>query len=570
MSFREIRIDNLGVIDQATIEPSPGLTVISGETGAGKTMLLTGLGLIMGAKAEPATVRNGANRAVVEGRLAVDDSNIIDRALDAGAELDDDGTLLLVRSVAAEGRSRAFLGGRTVPQSLLGEISADLVTVHGQSDQVRLRTASRQRTALDAFGGETVSNTLAKYRQSWDEWQALDRELQDLIETRTQRVAEAEVLGNQLDEIAAADLEENEDAALRSTVARLTYSEDLQHAADTAREALTSGSATESVAAAELAEVARAALSQGAVHDESLAEYADRAQEIGYLASDLSTDLASYATEIDTDPNQLAQAHERLALITGLVRKHHVDSVMELLQWEEKARHRFSLLQSDTSRIDELKEALQSQSQMLEDLAGRLSQQRKAAAKSLSKAVTTELHGLAMPDAVFDVSITAGDLSFNGRDEITFLLTPHAAAPPRPLGQGASGGELSRVMLALEVALAQQHGVADRTFVFDEVDAGVGGQAAIEIGRRLARLSRSSQVLVVTHLAQVAAFADQHLVVRKGQKNTTSVFPVDDVERVKELARMLSGQVESSTAQQHAAELLGLATSARESWDDQR
>lgn len=570
MSFREIRIDNLGVIDQATIEPSPGLTVISGETGAGKTMLLTGLGLIMGAKAEPATVRNGANRAVVEGRLAVDDSNIIDRALDAGAELDDDGTLLLVRSVAAEGRSRAFLGGRTVPQSLLGEISADLVTVHGQSDQVRLRTASRQRAALDAFGGETVSNTLAKYRQSWDEWQALDRELQDLIETRTQRVAEAEVLGNQLDEIAAADLEENEDAAVRSTVARLTYSEDLQHAADTAREALTSGSATESVAAAELAEVARAALSQGAVHDESLAEYADRAQEIGYLASDLSTDLASYATEIDTDPNQLAQAHERLALITGLVRKHHVDSVMELLQWEEKARHRFSLLQSDTSRIDELKEALQSQSQMLEDLAGRLSQQRKAAAKSLSEAVTTELHGLAMPDAVFDVSITAGGLSFNGSDEITFLLTPHAAAPPRPLGQGASGGELSRVMLALEVALAQQHGVADRTFVFDEVDAGVGGQAAIEIGRRLARLSRSSQVLVVTHLAQVAAFADQHLVVRKGQKNTTSVFPVDDVERVKELARMLSGQVESTTAQQHAAELLGLATSARESWDDQR
>lgn len=570
MSFREIRIDNLGVIDQATIEPSPGLTVISGETGAGKTMLLTGLALIMGAKAEPATVRNGANRAVVEGRLAVDDASIIDRALDAGAELDEDGTLLLARSVAAEGRSRAFLGGRTVPQSLLGEISADLVTVHGQSDQIRLRTASRQRAALDAFGGEVVNKTLVKYRQSWDQWLALDRELQTLIETRTQRVAEAEVLGSDLDEIAAAELEENEDTNLKSTVARLTHSEDLQLAADTAREALTSGAATEAVAAAELAEVARTALSQGAVHDEVLAEYAERAQEIGYLASDLSTDLASYATAIDTDPNQLAQAHERLSFVTGLLRKHHVESVAELVDWEEKARHRFSLLQSDTTRIDELKEALQKQTQILEGLAEELSQHRTQAGKSLAKAVTAELHGLAMPDARFEVSITPTALNLNGRDDITFLLTPHAAAPPRPLGQGASGGELSRVMLALEVALAQQRGVEDRTFVFDEVDAGVGGQAAIEIGRRLARLSRSSQVLVVTHLAQVAAFADQHLVVRKGEKNTTSVNVVDDMERVKELARMLSGQVESSTAQQHAAELLGLATSARESWDDQR
>ncbi|HLR55641.1 MAG TPA: DNA repair protein RecN [Actinomycetales bacterium] len=585
MSFTEIRIADLGVIDRAVLELGSGLSVITGETGAGKTMLLTGLGLILGEKADPKEVRTGAERAYVEGRLALEDTLIRNRVQDAGGELDDD-ELLISRSVVAGGRSRAFLGGRSVPQAVLGEIAQDMVTVHGQSDQIRLRTAARQRTALDDFGGQTLAAALRNYRAAWSEFGAVGTELAELKDQRTQRLTEAQMLRTALAEIAEAEISAGEEETLKQRIERLTHSEDLLHAAQGAHQLLSdtssglgsagigssgidsgiasSGAASPGIAL--LVEDVRKMLADAAEHDPQLGEYAKRAAEIGYLVADLAADLASYSADIDTDPGELTAAHERLALITGLLRQHAAESSEEVLAWAENAQKRFLELDRDDVRVEELAARLKELDSELEASATELTRLRATAAKELQELVTTELHSLAMPDAQFTVEMTSVERGPHGADEISFLLAAHRGAPLRPLGQGASGGELSRVMLALEVALATRRLHRQHTFVFDEVDAGVGGQAAVEVGRRLAKLARNSQVLVVTHLPQVAAFADHHLVVTKetaaGASTATTVQRVTDEERVTELARMLSGQADSGTARQHAAELLALAAAA--------
>lgn len=581
MSFTEIRIADLGVIDRAVLELGPGLSVITGETGAGKTMLLTGLGLILGEKADPKEVRAGAQRAYVEGRLALQDALIRNRVEDVGGELDDD-ELLISRSVVAGGRSRAFLGGRSVPQAVLGEIAQELVTVHGQSDQIRLRTAARQRTALDDFGGQTLAAALRDYRAAWSEFGAVGTELAELKDQRTQRLTEAQMLRTALGEIAEAEISAGEEETLKQRIERLTHSEDLLHAAQRAHQLLSdtsSGVASSSIGSTSIGESGvassaspgialsvedvRKTLADAAEHDPQLGEYAKRAAEIGYLVADLAADLASYSADIDTDPGELTAAHERLALITGLLRQHAAESSEELLAWAENAQKRFLELDGDDARLEELAARLKELDAQLEASATELTRLRTTAAKELQQLVTTELHSLAMPDAQFTVELTPVERGPHGADEISFLLAAHRGAPLRPLGQGASGGELSRVMLALEVALATRRLDRQHTFVFDEVDAGVGGQAAVEVGRRLAKLARNSQVLVVTHLPQVAAFADHHLVVTKetaaGASTATTVQRVTDEERVTELARMLSGQADSGTARQHAAELLALA-----------
>lgn len=562
MSFSEIRIADLGVIDNAVLELGPGLSVITGETGAGKTMLLTGLGLILGEKADPLTVRTGAERAFVEARLQLEDAELIERVHDAGGEMDDD-ELLISRTVVAAGRSRAFLGGRSVPQAVLGEIARELVTVHGQSDQVRLRTAARQREALDEFAGPEFAAARAKYRGAWQELNEVSATLAELQDRRDQRLAEAEVLRTALAEISEADPVAGEEVELKQLIARLTHSEDLLHATRGAHDFLLgSGDQPETSTVAHLVEQARKLLADGAQHDDALAELAKRAAEIGYLVADLGADLASYSTNVDTDPARLTQTHERLALITGLLRKHLVEDTAELLEWAEASQKRFLELDGDDERVVELQERRGVLEAELQELAETLTALRTQAAQQLEQLVTAELHLLAMPEAQFSISIKRSEPSINGQDDIEFLLAPHRGAPPRGLTSGASGGELSRVMLGIEVALAGQRRSQQHTFVFDEVDAGVGGAAAVEVGRRLAKLARTSQVVVVTHLAQVAAFADQHLVVTKRSDESTTattVQRVSETERVTELARMLSGQADSTTAQQHAQELLGLA-----------
>jgi DNA repair protein RecN (Recombination protein N) len=562
--LEEMRIRSLGVIADAVLELGPGLTVVTGETGAGKTMVVTGLGLLLGERADAGVVRSGAGSAVVEGRFAVPaDGGVAGRAVEAGADLDD-GSLIVARSVAAGGRSRAHLGGRSVPVGVLSEIADDLVAVHGQSEQVLLRSASRQREVVDRYAGEAVAGPLAAFSEAYRRRQQVRAQLDEITTRARERAQEADLLRLGLDEVAAVEPQPGEDAALLAEWQRLSHAEDLQVAASRAHAALLGDPLLPEPGpdAAGLVDAARRLLDRVRAHDADLARLADRLAEVGYLVADVATELSGYAESVEADPARLAAVEERRAALAALTRKYGED-VDAVLAWAQRAAVRLAELEGDDERGAGLRAELADLEGRLADLADQLHQVRTAAGERLAKAVSVELTELAMPHARLTVDVRRRDeLGPQGADEVTLLLAPHAGAEPRPLARGASGGELSRVMLALEVVLAGSDPVP--TFVFDEVDQGVGGRAAVEIGRRLARLSRSSQVLVVTHLPQVAAFADRHLVVAKeddGQVTESGVVRLDEAGRVRELARMLAGQAESGSARAHAEELLELAAS---------
>lgn len=563
--IEEIRIENLGVIESATVPLGPGLTAITGETGAGKTMVLSGLGLLLGARADAAVVRTGAKQATAEGCFVVDPTSAVaERARDAGAELDDDGTLVALRTVAAAGRSRAFLGGRSVPQGVLGEIAEDLVTVHGQQDQARLRSPRHQREALDAFAGPRHAAALAEYRAAWGERQRTADELAAMVASTAERAREAELLRLGLAEVERLAPLPGEDVALAAEAARLGHVEELRTAAATAHLAL-SGDDDGAPGASTAVEMARRSLEGVAQHDAVLAGLAERLAEARYLLDDVAAELVGHADGLQADPARLEEAHRRRAELTTLARSHG-GTVDDVLAWAQEAGLRLLDLEGSEDRTASLRGRLDELEVRLADVAATVTAARLDAARRLADAVTDELSGLAMASAALEVRVRPlPELGPWGAEDVEMLLVAHAGAPARPLGQGASGGELSRVMLAIEVALATAPGsgaARPRTFVFDEVDAGVGGKAAVEVGRRLAELAQGSQVVVVTHLAQVAAFADRHLVVTKDADGGADVVTasgvrhVDGEERVAELARMLSGQEDSDAARQHAAELL--------------
>lgn len=575
--FEEITISDLGVITGAQIRLHPGLTVLTGETGAGKTMVLTGLNLLLGGKADPATVRTGAASAVVEGRVVVPEgSPVRERAEEAGAAVDDDGGLVLVRTVAAAtdgspGRSRAHLGGRSVPQAVLGELAEQLITVHGQQDQARLRSPAHQREALDAFAGAAHEALLAEYRQAWAERGRLQATIDDLTARRQDLAREAELLRLGLAEVERIDPQPGEDVELGREIERLEHAEDLRAAATGAHAALVGDddAADDGTSAAGAVEHARRLLDGAGGHDARLAELRDRVAEAGYLLADAATELSSYLQDLQADPLRLDAAQQRRAELASLTRSYGED-VEAVLRWADESGRRLLDIGDGDEKVAELTAEREALDARLADLAARVGAARREAGDRLAESVSAELAGLAMGGARLEVRVQpAPELGPHGGDLVEMLLQPHAGAPARPLGKGASGGELSRVMLALEVALATSpdHGEhRPGTFVFDEVDAGVGGRAATEVGRRLAALARGSQVLVVTHLAQVAAFADRHLVVTKSRDGAITASDVQEVageDRVRELARMLSGQEESGTARAHAAELLELADVAR-------
>lgn len=573
--LEEIRIENLGVIGRAHVALGRGLTVLTGETGAGKTMVLTGLSLLLGGKADPAVVRTGQRGASVEGRIVEPEGSVVlRRAEDAGAETDDDGTLVVLRTVGAAtaestGRSRAFLGGRSVPQGVLADLADALVTVHGQADQARLRSPSRQRAALDAFAGPEHAATLERYREAWTARQSVVAELAELVERSQDRAREAELLRLGLSEVERIDPQPGEDVDLTAEVERLSHAEDLRAAASGAHTALVGeDDATADGSASAVVDHARRLLENVGEHDVTLAALATRVAEAGYLLADAAADLSSYVQDLQADPARLEAAQRRRAELGTLTRSYGAD-VAEVLAWADVAGRRLLELEGGDDRVAELEAERDALGARLAELGEQITRARQEAAGVLAEAVSSELTGLAMAGARLVVDVTpAAEPGPHGLDAIEMLLVPHAGAPARPLGKGASGGELSRVMLAIEVALATSPGSGAHrpgTFVFDEVDAGVGGKAAVEVGRRLAALARDSQVLVVTHLAQVAAFADQHLVVTKSHADGVDVVTESDVrsvagaDRVRELARMLSGQEDSEVARSHAAELLELS-----------
>jgi DNA repair protein RecN (Recombination protein N) len=556
--LEEVRIQGLGVIDDAVLELSPGLTVVTGETGAGKTMVVTGLGLLFGGRADPQRVRPGADRAVVEGRLTVPPGGrVAARVLEAGGDIDDD-VLILTRTVSAEGRSRATMGGRSAPVSLLAYLADDLVAVHGQSDQQRLLRSDRQRSSLDRFAGEQLAKALKQYTVAYRRHREVSQELEELVERARERAQEADMLRFGAEEIAAAELQPGEDAELLAEETRLAHADSLRVAATTAHEALAGDPASDvEVDVAALLSAARQAVAAVREHDAELAAIGERLDEASYILTDAATELASYAESVDADPARLALVQERRALLTSLSRKYGA-TTDEVLAWAENATKRLADLEGDDERIDALRAEADELYERMDFFAGELTRVRAEAADRFGAAVTEELTALAMPHARVSVRITTGEeFGPYGRDEVEVLLAPHPSSPPLALHKGASGGELSRVMLAIEVVFAGADPVP--TFVFDEVDAGVGGKAAVEIGRRLARLAQRAQVIVVTHLPQVAAFADAHLVVEKsteGLVTESGVVRLDRGGRVRELSRMLAGLEDSELGRAHAEELL--------------
>lgn len=588
----EIRIDSLGVISQASAQFHEGLTVLTGETGAGKTMIVTSLHLLGGARADAGRVRVGAQRAVVEGRFST--ANIgaqaaaeIDRLLEStGAERDEDGTVIAARTVGADGRSRAHLGGRSVPAGVLAELTAPLLTVHGQNDQLRLQRPDQQRNALDEFGGATVGSLLDKYRALRERWLEARTELDERTRSSRELAQEVDRLEFALNEIDAVDPQPGEDDAIVAEVRRLGDLDSLRSAAAAAHAALVGASdlggdeSPDVTGALDLLGEARARVESS--DDQALTVLAPRLGEAITVLTDVASDLTGYLDELPSDPGALDSLLSRQAELKTLTRKYAAD-VDGVLEWAAQARERLTRIDVSADALAALAARVDAAATELAAAASALSKARAKASAKLGKAVTAELAGLAMGKAKLEVEVrpipasaadsapldvdgTSVHAGSAGVDEVEFRLAAHSHAPSLALGKSASGGELSRVMLALEVVLAGAQSSA--TMVFDEVDAGVGGRAAVEIGRRLARLARTHQVIVVTHLPQVAAFADTHLVVDKvdGKRSADSgVRTLTDEQRVVELARMLAGLGDTETGRAHAEELLATAGAERTS-----
>ena len=586
----ELRIRSLGVIDEAVLPLGPGLTVVTGETGAGKTMVVTGLLLLFGGRADSARVRTGTDQASVDGRLTIEPgSAAAGRVREAGGELDDETELVLRRVVSAAGRSRAYVGGAPAPVSVLAELADELLAVHGQADQLRLVRPAAQRAALDHFAGVDVT----KFAGAYARWRQAAAELADRVGRAAELRRETDLLTHGLAEIETLAPQPGEAEELTLLAARLGSADALTTAARTAHDLLV-GDVDDPVGeerdVSQLLGAAARAVGQQQGADPELDALSSRLADLAGLAADLGAEFGAYAQQLDADPARLEQVESRRAELAGLLRKYCDEpepTLAGVLRWADAARIRLAQIDVSDEAIAVLRDAADAAAAEVATLAAELSELRRSAAHRLADAVSGELAGLAMPDARLTVTVTprppaAGlptlevgghqaAVAADGADDVALVLQPHPGAPALPLGRGASGGELSRVMLAVEVCLAGTDPVP--TLVFDEVDAGVGGRAAVEVGRRLARLARQRQVLVVTHLAQVAAFADRHVVVDKpsadGAAGVTAsdVRVVDGADRITELARMLAGS-DSSTALEHAAELLADAASEQRDTPD--
>ncbi len=580
----EIRIESLGAISAATAEFDRGLTVLTGETGTGKTMVVTSLHLLGGARADANRVRSGAERAVVEGRFTTADLDEkavaqLDEMLDAsGAERDEDGSIIALRSVSRDGPSRAYLGGRSVPAKSLSGFTTELLTLHGQNDQLRLMRPDEQRGALDRFAD--VDSRLERYRKLRDAWQSARRDFVDRSNRARELTQEADRLKFALHEIDTIDPAPGEDDALIADIRRLSELDALREAASGARVALSGlgddASADPTGQPASAADsLGRAKTALESTEDTTLRALATQLGEALTVVGDAARELGGYLDELPSDASTLDTKLARQAELRTLTRKYAAD-IDGVLKWAGEARDRLAHLDVSEEALAGLQCRVGELALQLADAASELSKVRSQAAKRLAKQVTGELSGLAMADAEFTIEVstmpasaddpaaltltsgTRAHAGGDGVDQVEFGFAAHRAMTVLPLAKSASGGELSRVMLALEVVLAAS--MTGTTMVFDEVDAGVGGRAAVQIGRRLARLARNRQVIVVTHLPQVAAYADIHLMVDSAGKNGASgVRRLDGDDRVAELARMLAGLGDSDSARAHARELLEAA-----------
>lgn len=550
--IEELHIRNLGVIATASIEFAPGLTVLTGETGAGKTMLLTSLQLLLGQRADSGKIRAGAEEATVDGIFSITEP--VRAALEnAQIETAEPSNLLIGRKIGFT-RSRAYLDRRPAPLNMLTEIGPHLAVIHGQAEQLDLKSVSYQRELLDSFGDIQHQQLVSDYRLAWKQAVAAKRAKDQFEASLADAEAEIAQLRPAVDKIHRLNLEVGEEETLEAEIKRIENAEQLHQGLALAHAQFTgaeTGGVTEALG------VAVAALLKLAEVDAQTGDLAARVQTLATEAQTLQDDLAYALHEISADPAKLDALQTRKRAINQLLRGRAVD-IAQLLEWAKQAEQQLQGLENGDAYLEELMEQLSQAQQRVLDIGAALSVARQATAAQLEKLVDTELQGLAMPNAHFIVQLSQRMRPGpDGLEDVEMLLQPHPDLKPAPLAAGASGGELSRIMLALEVVLADRNlaSGAGLTYIFDEIDAGIGGSAAREVGARLARLAKHRQVLVVTHLAQVAAWADQQLVIEK-QGATTSVYKVSGEDRVAELARMLSGAADSQTAQAHARELL--------------
>ena len=559
----DISIANLGVITSASAELADGLTVLTGETGAGKTMVVTGLRLLTGGRADASRVRTGSDQALVEGHFAVDAVGEPTRqaltalAEEAGVSTDENGEYLASRTVSAKGRSRAHLGGRSVPAATMQEFTSHLLTIHGQNDQLRLTSPDEQLMALDRFD-PAIPPILASYREAYRTWRGLAKELRERTGKRRELAQEVDRLSFAIGEIDEIAPKENEDVELVEQIRRLQDVDTLREAATLALGAIDGAEALggyddEGDPASTLLGQAHSALAGS--EDSELREQAATLAEVISQLSDVTGTLGRFLADLDADPQALEKMLQRQQELKSLTRKYASD-IDGVIAWRTKAAKRLARIDTSTEALEELTKQVAAAEKAMKTAAKKLSAARAKAATALGEQVTRELRGLAMPKARLEVAVDGAQPGPEGADQVELRLAPNDTLEARPLASSASGGELSRVMLALEVILSS--GSRGTTMVFDEVDAGVGGRAAVEIGRRLARLATHNQVIVVTHLPQVAAYADTHLHVAKevGDSAVTSgVRSLSDEERIEELARMLAGLDDTETGRAHATEL---------------
>ena len=568
--LEEISIRSLGIIDQSTLELGKGLNVLTGETGAGKTMILTALSLVLGGKSDSSLVRIGSDRLVASAQFVLPKTNseISLIADESGADISE-GSLVLTRTVNSDGKSKAVAGGTTVPAATLVNFADHLVEIHGQAANHQIVKSARQRELLDRFAGSELAKAMSAYQGALSTYNDLKARIKSMRESSTKRDREIADLEEFLKGWSKLKPTRGEYAEVANQIARLSSVEDLRSASDGANQALsdeTSGSLTSLGAARRFLDIAKG-------KDSRLDEIASVVAEGFFVLDEAARDLSSYLSALEADPAKLDALQVRKAEIIAFIKKwgSAADPDAELIALSEKAktaRATIADLTGGEDRIAELESEMQGAKKELLSQAKLLTKIRTSAALKLSESVSTEIHALSMPHTEFSISINSADyegslkesdFTILGCDEVIMQIQGHRDGPLIALGKGASGGEMSRIMLALEVVLAQTHPVG--TYIFDEVDSGVGGKAAIEVGRRLAALAKHSQVIVVTHLPQVAAWADTHFVVKKsddGSISQSDVEKLDNQNRIEEIARMLAGLEGSSSAREHAAELLAM------------
>lgn len=576
--LEEIRIRSLGVIDTATLELSGGLTVLTGETGAGKTMVLTALGLVLGNKAESSLVRNGAAQALVTARIQFpQESKAYQIATDTGAEIEED-SAILVRSITSEGRSRASIGGVPVTATTLAQLTAEVIAIHAQTSNARLLRPSAQREILDRFGGAAVATALAEYQSAYQDFKECQVELTRLRELAKLADRELSELRALVEDVAQVDPQIGELEQIADEVTRLSNIDELRQAVQLAHDLFDSGD-SDGLGAIALLNSAQRSLEKVRAKDHNLDRIYEQLSDPILLLREIQGELASYQGSLDADPLKLESLQARKAGILTLLRRHATtwdegeDGISAIKARADEAATRLASRENIDAEVSNRTAELTELESRLAHAATALTKSRRLVADQAANLITKKIHELAMPNATFTIDLTSrhaddglpidGELFAygpSGIDEIEMLLSAHRGGVAVPLARSASGGELSRVMLAIEVVLAAKAPLA--TFVFDEIDAGVGGKAAVEVGRQLSELARHAQVIVVTHLAQVAAFADNHFTVTKSEDGSVTASGVQQLakdQRIIELARMLAGQESSASAQQHAEELLELA-----------